>query len=387
VEAISPARAGLAAAAAPVLGEPGFIPLSVEPGTTFAHLVRVLSYITVFLVVRELGWSLGSRRWLLALAPAAIGAAEACLAISQWTAGAGQVQATGSYVNPNHLAGLLALAAPLGVAIVFAARPSEKRAPRGPWRDLAVAGTIGALALTAVGVVLSLSRMGLVSAMAGVCATLVIILARRRSDIRWTPLGKAATIMGAIAILAIVVYLPPDKLVSRFGYLTSGDGMAAHSRLPLWRDTLRLIREYPLLGCGLGAFAAPFLKHKISEPMLFDQYAHNDYLQALAETGAAGFALLLWALVTALRECWTRRPLSRIDRALAAGVFGAFTAIALHSLTDFNLHIPANAMIVAWIGGIASSVELSSSQGAEFHATPACSRITLYLPLRWAWRG
>jgi O-antigen ligase len=182
------------------------------------------------------------------------------------------------------------------------------------------------------------------------------------------------------------VYLSPDKLVSRISFLTSGEGIAAHSRLPLWRDTLQLIGEYPLLGCGLGAFAVPFLRHKTSEPMLFDQYAHNDYLQVLAETGLAGFALFSWSLVTGLRWCWTRRPTTQTDRALAAGAFGAFTAIALHGLTDFNFYIPANAMIVAWIGGIAASLQDTSSTGAKFDATPAISRLTSCISLRCAWR-
>lgn len=384
VEAVSPARAGLATATSPFLGDSRFVPLSVEPGTTFAHLARLLSYVTVFLVVRELGWSLAARRWLLALPVIAFALAEAGLALFQWTAGAGQVQPNGTYVNPNHLAGLLGLAAPLAVAMAFAAWPPEEDGRNRPRRDLAFAGALGAAAVIATGVALSLSRMGLLSAAAGVCATAGILLNRRR--ISWTLQTKAAPVLLTIAVLAIAIYLPPDKLISRFGYLTAGNGIAAHSRLPLWRDTAQLIREYPLMGVGLGTFEAPFLKQKTSDPMLLDQYAHNDYLQVLAETGVIGFMLLCWALVTALRSCWPRRPPTQIDAALSAGAFGAVTAIALHSLTDFNLSIPANATIVAWIGGIAASLQDTSSKGAKFDATPPASRLALHLPLHWAWR-
>jgi len=41
------------------------------------------------------------------------------------------------------------------------------------------------------------------------------------------------------------------------------------------------------------------------------------------------------------------------DRVLAAGSAGALAAILLHSLADFNLQIPANAMIFSWIAGSA----------------------------------
>ena len=384
VEVLSPARAGLAAASAPFLGHARFVPLTVEPGTTFAHLVRLLAYISIFLAVRELGSRLAAKRWLVALPPIAIAVGEAGLAIVQWSAGAGQVQSTGTYVNPNHVAGLLGLAAPLAVAMIFAATPLHGDERNRRKRDLAVAAALGAAAVIALGVVLSLSRMGLFSAVAGVCVTTGILLNRRR--VSWTLRMKAASVLLAPVILAVAVYLPPEKLISRFGYLTVGEGIAAHSRLPLWRDTTQLVREYPWMGAGLGSFEAPFLKHKTSEPLLRDQYAHNDYLQVFAETGVAGFTLLFWALVTLLRACRPGRPRPPIDDALSAGAFGVFTSIALHSLTDFNLYIPANAMIVAWIGGIAAALQEMSPKGAKFDATPAISRLTLDLPLRWACR-
>jgi hypothetical protein len=41
-------------------------------------------------------------------------------------------------------------------------------------------------------------------------------------------------------------------------------------------------------------------------------------------------------------------------RLLLVACTGSFVAIGIHSIVDFNLYIPANAMILAWIGGIAS---------------------------------
>jgi hypothetical protein len=37
------------------------------------------------------------------------------------------------------------------------------------------------------------------------------------------------------------------------------------------------------------------------------------------------------------------------------GILGALFAIGLHSLADFNLYIPANALTLAWLSGIADS--------------------------------
>ena len=84
--------------------------------------------------------------------------------------------------------------------------------------------------------------------------------------------------------------------------------------------------------------------------------AHNDYLQYLAELGFWGFGLLLAALVGVLIPVVS--GIVRIEdenrRLLLVACAGSFVAIGLHSLVDFNLYIPGNAMVLAWIAGVAS---------------------------------
>jgi len=138
--------------------------------------------------------------------------------------------------------------------------------------------------------------------------------------------------------------------------------------MELWGETLPLIATYPVFGCGLGGFETAFREFKISEPLFRDDYAHNDYLQYLAELGTVGFLLAALLIVTLFRAaahaasrpepetCW-----------LGLATTGAMTAILLHSLADFNLYIPANAMSLAWITGIASGLEFS------FHRLPPWS--------------
>ena len=43
-------------------------------------------------------------------------------------------------------------------------------------------------------------------------------------------------------------------------------------------------------------------------------------------------------------------------RYVALACCGSLTAILLHSLVDFNLYVPANAMVVAWVLGLAEGV-------------------------------
>jgi hypothetical protein len=49
-------------------------------------------------------------------------------------------------------------------------------------------------------------------------------------------------------------------------------------------------------------------------------------------------------------------------RYFAVACLGALSTIALHSLADFNLYIPANAMLLAWIAGMTMAVELRATK-------------------------
>ena len=73
-------------------------------------------------------------------------------------------------------------------------------------------------------------------------------------------------------------------------------------RIAIWKDTIPMIRDFPLFGVGLGAWPEMFPRYRRA-PWSADFYreAHNDYLQILAETGVAGFALLGWFFVMTVR--------------------------------------------------------------------------------------
>jgi O-antigen ligase len=110
----------------------------------------------------------------------------------------------------------------------------------------------------------------------------------------------------------------------------------------------------------MGGYETAFLRFKNVAPMNTVDYAHNDYLQYLAELGLVGFLLALGVLGRCLY--WMSRGLGRSR--LVAGAFGAVAAMGAHSLVDFNLYIPANALVLAWILGMATAPALTEEQRA-----------------------
>lgn len=352
---LSPARADLLSAVNLIDPSQAFAPLSVSPAVTFAHLMRLLAYILVFFLVRETGWRLRERIWRLAMPVIGIAAFEAGLGLVQYFSGA--PAATGTYVNHNHYAGLLEIALPLAAMLtsVILRRQHTERSDSIPWALLACL-LIACSALVFLGLIYSFSRMAILVAIASV-AVLAVLSASGGTT------GKARSFAsaGLLAISLVFVFLAvPSGLLDRFGDKPGGQDLTADVRLQIWHETRHLIAAYPVFGCGLGAYASAIQKYRASAPLSLVDFAHNDYLQLLAELGPAGFVpLAVGGIVVFSRllrrifsEARTRR------RFLAAGCATSLCAIAMHSLVDFNLYIPANAMLVAWVAGIGSALDL-----------------------------
>ena len=164
---------------------------------------------------------------------------------------------------------------------------------------------------------------------------------------------KRVFLLAALAAPLLFLFLPSDQLIERFGSLDFSDGLTRQDRLELWRESLPLIAAYPVFGCGLGAYESAFMPYKVSGPLLTDDYAHNDYLQSLAELGLAGF-LILAALISAVLF----RAFRAAAHPLAAACLASIAAILLHSTVDFNLYMPANALVLAWVSALATSPSL-----------------------------
>lgn len=101
-------------------------------------------------------------------------------------------------------------------------------------------------------------------------------------------------------------------------------------------------------------------------------FAHCDYLQALAELGIPGFVLVIVVVVFAVACCIkaTGATANCVERFLAAGCLGSLAAILVHSLVDFNMYVPANAMAAASVLGIARALAASAGTRERFHFLP-----------------
>jgi O-antigen ligase len=350
---ISPARAELLAAAEPFLGTVSTATLSVQPAATVEYIFRLAAYVLVFLMLRDLGWRFRDKPFWPVAPILAIAWLEALLGIVQAHLGGVNAIASGTYPNRNHFAGLLAMTLPFAVAAAVAVYKNGKskfETPAAP--ALAACGLLGVGATLLVGILFSLSRMGFLAALGGLLALGVLAVSSGKPGWRtWVPL-VALLLVSALAF----IFLPTDQLIARFADLAATDDISGDTRSQVWGDTLRLIEAYPVFGCGLGGYESALMRFKSAAPMNAVDYAHNDYLQTAAEFGVPGLLVLLALGGSVISRAVRASARPDSARYIAIACIGAFAAIALHSLVDFNLYIPANAMLLAWIAGLAASL-------------------------------
>ena len=353
VHLLSPTRADLLTATIPVLGAARFTPLSTSPAATVEHLMRFGGYLLVFLLVRDLAWRLPDSPWLPALPLLGIAAFEAALGLVQSYSPGSDGIARGTYVNRNHFAGFLEMCLPFAVLCLVALlrRPRSPRAPAPPaWKTC---GLLSIAGIIFVAILHSLSRMGFLASLASLLVIAAFALgARRHGWKRWLPIASVLV----LTVLAFI-FLPSDPLIARYAALAPAGAISSDMRTGMWRDALGVIKAFPLSGCGLGAYGSCFPRFQVVAPMTTIDFAHNDYLQYLAELGApaflAGLLFMLGIFRRAVRSAMNESSDDRRYVALACA--GSFAAIGMHSLVDFNLYIPANAMLLAWIAGIAAN--------------------------------
>ncbi|HLJ15268.1 MAG TPA: O-antigen ligase family protein [Bryobacteraceae bacterium] len=248
----------------------------------------------------------------------------------------------GPYVNRNHFAGLMELLIPPGLAIQIL---GGERRDQVPLITLFTLLPIGALFLSA-------SRGGIISFLAEVGFLAILILARRREKKVLVP---AALVLMLAAIL--VSWLGIGAALDRFATykkLETSEGR----RVEMLHDSLRIFQSHRILGTGLGTLQEVFPQYETVYDGLVVNHSHNDYAEALAETGVVGGLCGLAFLVLLFWNSWKILSAEGESRGFAyhAGALVACVGLLVHAGVDFNFHIPSNALIFLLQAALATSV-------------------------------
>jgi O-antigen ligase len=256
----------------------------------------------------------------------------------------------GPYVNRNHFAGLMELIIPMALVPLILGKVRRER-----WFAVGILGLfpIGALFLSA-------SRGGVVSFGAELGALAVLMALRRTA-------GKHVLAGAVVLLLAflLVSWLGVERILERFSSMQSLE-VTAGKRASMRLDTWHIFRDHPWSGTGLGTLQTVFPAYETLYDGKVVNHSHNDYLEALAETGAVGGLCCAWFLGALFFH--SLKQLLGSDKSFAAALhlsgLVACCGFLVHSLVDFNLHVPGNALLFFLTAHLATS-DILQSNGQE----------------------
>jgi len=339
--------------------------LSIAPQATMTALLLFASFVTLMLGVARTVSATGPRR--LAALIAGLGVALALAGIIQRPLYAGQIYGFwtpimagspfGPFVNKNHFAGWMLMALPLtfGLLCANAARVAPRVATdwrhRVLWWSSPEASRVSLLAaaaaVMALSLMLTMSRSGMLAFAASISIT-------GWWAVRRLPIGTGRWVVAgyfAVLVLFVVGWAGVDAVAARFG---SANPATVNERLPIWRDTWRVVTAFWLTGSGLNTYGVATLFYQTSVPGFHLREAHNDYLQLAAEGGLLIGAPIVCAVAVLVRETRLRFADSRGSSYwIRLGAVTGLGAIALQSTVEFSLQMPGNAALCAVLCGIA----------------------------------
>jgi O-antigen ligase len=238
----------------------------------------------------------------------------------------------GPFVNRNHFAGFIGMIIPLSLGVGLMSKSLEKK----------VMYAFFSITMT-IALFFSLSRGGIVSFFAGLMVFVFVVFGRTHSVKRLVPV-----FLFILILASYLLYLGITPIIDRF----SQTDVSNEQRLLAWQGVLSAFKDNPIFGSGLGTFQYIFKIYKPDGLYLYWEHAHNDYLELLLEAGVVGTIIVaiffFFELKSILKTPWEGK-----ETYLYAAFLSSITTIAVHSVVDFNLQIPSNAITFSLILGMA----------------------------------
>ena len=354
--------------------------ISVNPAETLAALMRLLTYIAVFLATyivarnRALAGLLVTMFIMSACLYALYGLARISFDLERilWLQGYYTTSVlSSSFVGRNNAATYFGIGCVVAFAmlshqirtVLSSGSGSSARYRSGLFLE-SLGGGLGlyflAFWLLFTAVLLTVSRGGIIATLLAIGATFTLMQLRSGYQARKhrTPGLRLLSILALVALLITAIEISGAHIIERLYSV----GFDANIRASLYKDTLNAIRDHAWLGSGYGTFQDVFpLYRSVPAPdTLVFAKAHNDYLELFLGLGIPGALLFLFSLFLVLKRCLKGYFERRRASVFPLIAIGATALVFIHSFVDFSLQIEAISMCYAMLLGIGVAQSVSS---------------------------
>jgi O-antigen ligase len=261
---------------------------------------------------------------------------------------------TSTYGNPNNIAGFFEMAIPLVLGMLLAENKGASSLKR----------FVPIIILFGMTLILSLSRGGWTSAMLGLVFFVTVLAWSREFPRRKTVIGLTGS--GIVLVLVLLSSFPAVKeLLTIRAVIDTAGGL--DGRLEVAKAVGAMILDKPFLGFGPGTFAYSFFQYQPAGIQGWYNLAHNDYAHFTAELGLLFPLVMIWMIIALLRQGFAKlQSPSLTVRSISLGSMAGIVAILCHSVVDFNLHIPANALFFTVLCALVAAPETTEVRGERF---------------------
>ena len=332
---------------------PEWLALSVTPDATRASLMAGIPLVAAFLVART-----SSEKQMALLPPVLVliaflqavwGLLQAGPFKSLYFGAEFAGSLIGSFANSNHFANYIAMTLPLAVFVVWRSAP-HRHAKAHQRPQLAAVFWLVVLLVLITAVLASGSRTGaVIGLMVTFFALLLALSAASKTSRKWYGLGAVVLVVAGLFVVGV------DTLVVRFD--VDRLGVDSNFRWMLVASSWQAALAFWPTGSGAGSYSAVYPAFEAPGLRGFVEHAHNDYVELLIEFGLLFVLVAALIAVLAVRQAWLLwRHINHDGRGVDAAPLQLFCALGLlaiflHSWVDFNLRIPANAILCACLFG------------------------------------
>jgi O-antigen ligase len=253
---------------------------------------------------------------------------------------------SGTYICPNHLVGFLEQILPIALAYTVTGR----------YKVLTKVGLGYAAVAILAGIAVTISRGGYIAVAVSMFAFFAVLL--------WNRNFRIPALVILVLLVAGGAYFGQKswRAQKRFAQL---DENLTNSRPHYWNAAIKIWKANFWFGAGPQQYDWRFRQYRHPHVQGRPVYAHNDYLNTLADYGSVGglivgggLLLLGWGIVRSWKYVRRSNEIATRTSNRSAVVFGCsvgLVALAVHSLVDFNMHLPANAAVAVTLMAILSS--------------------------------
>ena len=393
VRIISPASYDMYSSTLGVVGPLGFIPLSMDVKATLGEFFRFTSYMVFYVLTIQI---LSDARLLkkTVVVISWLGGIIAAYALMEKFFSNGKIYwlfaipenntHIGPYVYKNHYAGFTEMLFPVVFAAFYYYRPrfsyssfreSFVEVFTQPQANVHILLGFSAL-LMATSQFVSLSRGGIICF--GLSMIFFILMMAFRQKVEKKGL---AFLLFVFLIVLSVGWFGWEMIFQRFEDSFSQGITRLNGRSHFWKDSLGIIKDFPLTGTGFGSFGSVYPVYRTFPGDRLVDHAHNDYIELAATGGLVGFILVAWFVLSIIVTC-CRQYGKRNDSFAIYMVVGSLSgifAILLHSVSDFNFFSHANGLYFFFLSGLVVSASHTRSRSKKKTYLEPLGRSTTYV--------